>query len=143
MTVDPIVVVKNGAALAGHIAKWLANLNRAKEDRKRQSLLAVNKVVVLVRKTMVYSRALKQGSKDFNVESNLATEWSELAFELSNLKLDALAKKCDLKGRYWADPEGFSKDFLFEADISFQTVDRLARNISVKVKTGNLPKSSK
>lgn len=123
--------------LATHFIRWLANLNRANEARQKQSLRAVSSVVTLVRKSSAYSRGLKRGKQDFNTEADLAAQWSVLSFELAELKLNALAKKCDLKSRYWADPAQFTPEFLAQADISFESVERLARNLVIKIKHGS------
>ncbi|MFT3848765.1 MAG: hypothetical protein QM739_08800 [Propionivibrio sp.] len=136
MILETLTTPATAKEIASHVVKWLVNLNRAGEERKLQSLRAVNKVVSLARMTRAYARGLKVGEQDFNTEANLAGQWSELAFELKQLKLHALAKKCDLKSRYWADPEQFSPDFLAEADISFDTVERLAREMSVRIESG-------
>lgn len=127
-----------GKAVATHILKWLTNLNRAHKERQRQSLKAVNKVVSLIRKTTAYSRGLREGKQDFGLEAQLAENWSDLAHELAGLDLVALAKKCDLKGRYWADSTQFTQEFLSQADISFQTVEKLARDLAIQIKIGQL-----
>ena len=125
--------------VAGHVVKWLVNLKRAGEERQQQSLSALSKVVSLARKTMAYSRGLKAGKQDFNAEADIAAIWSDLSFELTQLKLHVLAKKCDLMSRYWADPEQFSPSFLAEADISFETVERLVRDLIMQLKLGRPP----
>lgn len=139
MILETVATVATAKEIADHVGKWLVNLKRAGEERQLQSLRAVNKVVSLVRKTMAYSRGLKAGKQDFNTEADLAAEWSELSFELAQLKLHALAKKCDLMSRYWANPEQFSPAFLAEADISFETVERLARDLTIQIKLGKHP----
>ncbi len=136
MVLETLTTPATAKEIASHVGRWLVNLRRASDERKLQSLRAVNKVVSLVRMTAAYSRGLKAGKQDFNTEAILAGQWSELAFELTQLKLDALAKKCDLKSRYWASPEQFSPGFLSDADISFDTVERLARDMSVQIKLG-------
>lgn len=136
MSLETLATPATAKEIASHVVKWLVNLKRASDDRKSQSLRAVSKVVTLVRVTTAYSRGLKAGKQDFNTEAYLAGQWSELAFELTQLKLDALAKKCDLKSRYWANPEQFLPEFLADADISFDTVERVARDMSIQIKLG-------
>lgn len=124
-------------AVATHVLKWLTNLNRAKKERKHQSLKAVNKAVSLIRKTTAYSRGLRKGRQDFGLEAALAEDWSDLAYELTSLKLIGLAKKCDITGRYWADSTQFTHEFIMQADIGFQAIEKLARDLSVKIQLGS------
>lgn len=135
---EPILSLSTAKDIAGHLAKWLVNLGRAKEKRKHESLRAVDKVVSLTRRSMVYGRALKAGHRDFKIEADLAASWSDLAGTLRELKLEALAKKCDLLSRHTADPEQFSAQFLADADLSFASIEALARRTAVGIKTSSL-----
>lgn len=132
--------VATAKAIAGHVGRWLANLRRAGDARRQQSLRAVNAAVSLLRQTQAYARGLKAGKQDFNMESRLAGSWADLSFELAQLKLPALAKKCDLMSRFWADPAAFPPAFLADADIGFAAVERLARELSVQIRLGKLPR---
>lgn len=133
MSVESVAAGGIAKSVATHILKWLTNLNRAKKERKRESLKAVNKVVSLIRKTTAYSRGLRVGQQDFGMEAMLAEDWSDLAHALSELKLIALAKKCDLNGRYWADSSQFTPEFLLQADISFDTIEKITRNLAAQI----------
>ena len=137
MSLESATAVDFAKALATHILKWLTNLNRAKRERQRESLKAVNKVVSLIRKTSAYSRGLRLGQQDFSAEAELAEDWSDLAHTLDELGLTALAKKCDLSGRYWADSTQFTPAFLSEADIGFQTMEKMARKLATQIKAGS------
>jgi hypothetical protein len=55
--------------------------------------------------------------------------WTELGFRLRDLELTRLAKRCDINGRYWADPEQFDADFLRRADIGLARMEQLARQL--------------
>ena len=48
---------------------------------------------------------------------------------LSRFCYARLAKRCDINGRYWADPEQFDADFLRRADIGLARMEQLARQL--------------
>lgn len=125
--------------LAAHVIKWLVNLRRANRERQQQSLGAVNMVTSLARKTRAYSRGIAAGQRNYSTEAELAANWADVSFALERLGLSVLAKKCDLNSRYWADPQQFFSSSLAEADISFETVERLARDLSVQIRLGKQP----
>ena len=113
-----------------HTAAWLRNLSRASKNRKLESTAAVREVVLASRKTAVYLRRLREsGQRSHETELELAMIWTELGFKLNDLGLTALAKRCDIKGRHWSDPGQFDDDFLEKADVSLETMERLARSI--------------
>ena len=126
--------------VVSHIVKWLVNLKRAGGERQQQSQHAVNRVASLVKKTLAYSRGLKLGKQDFVAEADLSGNWSDLSFELADLKLHALAKKCDVMSRYWSNPEQFPPGFLAEADISFETFSSVVRDLTIQIKLRRFPK---
>jgi hypothetical protein len=109
-----------------HAAKWLWNLRRAGLERKRESLEALRGVIQAVRRTTVYLRALNDGQSSLDEERELSLLWTALSFRLQDLKLYALAKKCEIKGRHWADPSAFDTVFIEKADIKLETMERLA-----------------
>ena len=116
--------------LFGHLRSWLANLKRASDARKRESIDALRAVVLAARHTQVYLRHLRErGRQDHDTEARLAGMWTELGFRLQDLGLAKLAKRCDINGRYWADPEQFDDEFLRRADIGLQRMEQLARQL--------------
>lgn len=135
MALDPITS-STAKTVATHAAKWLHNLWRASEDRQKESMRAIDKVIPALRMTSAYCRGLDKGIVNPTTEGEIAAKWSELANELEALGLKALAKKCDVKGRYWANPDQFAPGFLEQADISFEAVEKLARNLKAKIRAG-------
>lgn len=118
------------SALTTHILKWVSNLSRAGNDRKNESRASLKKVILAVRNTSIYCRALDEGlSKDYQKETEISVEWTNLAMELERLKLYELAKKCRVKGWYWEDQGRFDQDFLEKAQINFAQVERLASKL--------------
>jgi len=134
MIVEPVSVVGIAKTIGTHVATWLRNLTRAKAARKQESLRALNKVIAALRMTQAYSRGLSEGQRNHSTEADIAFKWTELAYELEQLGLKTLAKKCDIKGRYWADPNQFDREFLEQAKTDLASVEKLARDLQNKIK---------
>ena len=121
-------------ALIRHLGQWLTNLRRAGNERKRQSIEALRAVIVAARHTGVYLRKLNGGAKqDHAQEAKLSQMWTELGFVLQDLGLGALAKRCDITGRYWADPAQFEREFLEKADVGLARMEQLARQLVAEI----------
>ena len=117
-----------------HLKTWLGNLQRASDARKRESIDALRAVVVAARHTQVYLRRLRDTAKpDHAEEGRLAGMWTELGFRLADLGLAKLAKRCDISGRYWSDPQRFDDDFLRKADVGLERMEQLARQMIAEV----------
>ncbi len=113
-----------------HAGSWLANLARAGEVRKRQSTEALRAVISAARETAVYMRQMEDsGSRAHAVERRLAVLWTELGFRLEDLGIAKLAKRCQIKGKHWADPSHYDDNFIAKADVSLDRMERLARAI--------------
>ena len=117
-----------------HLGSWLGNLSRARQQRKRESIEALRAVVVAARHTQAYLRQLDDtGEQNHATEANLAGLWTELGFRLGDLGLTKLAKRCDIRGRYWADPDILDADFLQRADIGLERMEQLARQLLAEI----------
>lgn len=117
-----------------HARSWLANLDRASLSRKAQSVKAVRKVVTASRETAVYIRSMKDtGQPNHNTEARLAVLWTELGFELEDIGIHKLAKRCQIKGKHWADPHHYDAVFLQKADVSLESMEKLAHEILVHI----------
>ena len=115
-----------------HVKKWVTNLLRAKANRKRESKDALRAVIKAVRKTTLYIRNIHEGGKkSIKTEGELSLLWTELSFRLEDLGLGKLARRCDIKGSYWADPTSFDKVSLFRADTRLSEIEEIA-NSSLK-----------
>ena len=122
-------------SLLRHAGRWLGNLRRAGVERKRESRAALRAVIRAARRTRTYLRHLeRQQSADAAIEADLADLWTRLAFRLEDLDLGKLAKRCDIRGRYWADPEQFDSEFLARADVGLERIEQLARQLLDEVK---------
>ena len=117
-----------------HLSQWLGNLSRAKQQRQRESIEALRAVVVAARHTQAYLRQLDDsGDHDHATEAKLAGLWTELGFRLIDLGLTKLAKRCDIRGRYWANPDNLDADFLQRADIGLERMEQIARQLLAEV----------
>lgn len=115
-------------ALITHVKRWVGNLLRARALRKQESTAALRAVIKAVRKTTVYGRHLRERQKrSRKTESELALLWTELSFALEDIGLDGLAKRCNISGRYWADPSEFDDKFLERAGVRLTDIERLAQ----------------
>ena len=121
-------------ALIKHLGQWLTNLRRAGNERKRQSIEALRAVIVAARQTRAYLRKLRDTAKqDHAQEAKLAQQWTDLGFVLNDLGLGRLAKRCDITGRYWADPQQFEREFLDKADVGLARMEQLARQMVAEI----------
>ena len=117
-----------------HLSQWLGNLSRAKQQRQHESIEALRAVVVAARHTQVYLRQLDDtGKQDHASEAQLATLWTELGFRLGDLGLSKLAKRCDIRGRYWTNPDMLDKDFLKRADIGLERMEQMALQLLAEI----------
>jgi len=66
-------------------------------------------------------------------EARLSTHWTTLGFQLQDLGIDKLAKRCQIKGKYWSDPDHYDGDFMEKADVSLERMERLAREILAEI----------
>jgi hypothetical protein len=113
-----------------HTGSWLTNLARAGSARKQQSKQALRAVITAARETAVYMRQMDdKGARDHAVERRLAVLWTELGFQLEDLDLTKLAKRCQITGKRWANPSHYDDLFISRADVSLERMEQLARKI--------------
>jgi len=120
--------------LLANLGRYLANLARAGAKRKAESVKALQGVIRATRQTKVYLRALDDhGKRDYKKEERLTDTWTKLSFELRKLGVKALAKRCDVAGGYWADPDKVSIEFLKQARARLQDLELEARTLLAKL----------
>lgn len=116
--------------LTKHAGTWIVNLKRAKDERKKQSIAALRKVVTSSRKTAIYLRQLQEtGERSLQKEGELSLLWTELGFELEELGVNKLAKRCQIKGKHWENPKNSDKEYMKKADVSLERMERIAREV--------------
>ena len=110
-----------------HAGRWLINLHRAGRARKQASISAVRELVAIARETAVYLRQINQtGRHDHAMERRLTSGWTNLGFKLKDLGLTKLAKRCQITGKHWSNPQHYDDEFLRKADISVERMEKLA-----------------
>lgn len=120
--------------LFNHGTRWLSNLRRANDKRKQASVQALRKVITASRETAVYVRQLNDiGKRDHNTEKHLSLLWTELGFALEDLGIQKLAKRCQIKGKHWSNPEHYDKEFLDKADVNLDKMERIARTVLAEI----------
>ena len=110
-----------------HVKSWLINLERASEKRKKESIEALRAVLSAVRETESYMRRLKTKGRDHAIEDRLSALWTELSYKLSDIGLEKLAKKCYMKGKYWANREKYSDDYFDKYGISLELIEHIVK----------------
>ena len=123
MTLSP----ENLWDLLKHVKSWLINLERAGEARKKESVEALRAVLSAVRETESYLRRLRSEGRDQNMEDKLSLLWTELSYKLTDIGLDKLAKKCFMKGKYWADKEKYSDAYFDKYGVSLELIEHLVK----------------
>jgi hypothetical protein len=120
--------------LLTHVMRWLVNLGRAHDERKHASITALREVIIVARRTAAYLRHLERtGQQDVTQEQELAERWTALGFTMQDLGLTKLAKRCDIRGRAWANPAQFAPGFLEKADVSLESIEQLASRALIEI----------
>ncbi len=120
--------------LTKHTASWVSNLKRAKDERKKESVNALRKVVTASRRTSIYLRKLqKNKERSIDEEGELSLLWTELGFELQDLGLTKLSKRCSIKGKHWEYPEKSDPKLLAKADVSLERMEELATQMLAEI----------
>lgn len=123
-----MITQKGWETLFSHLIKWLANLRRARQKRKQESIAALRDVIKVIRRTSVYLRSAQETNKRSNREElELSLQWTDLGFKLEDLGLTKLAKRCEIRGAQWADPSRYDGEFIKKADVSLESIEKLAR----------------
>ena len=86
------------------------------EDDNRRAH-ALNAFLRALGETEIYYGTLRNSDKDRDCEEELSRLWREASEELTVVDLE-LAKRCQEKSRYWADPIGWSDDAIEHAHIA-------------------------
>jgi hypothetical protein len=130
-------------SLSKFLLQWLQGLSHASEARKVRCIDAIDRVIAATRETQRYCTERDRAEVDSQKEGQLASMWTDLSFELERVGVKKLAKRCDVKGRYWGargSQEKFSEEWLNQADITLEAVAQLARRIKAEIRTRGAPK---
>jgi len=99
--------------ITNHVKRWLINLHYAQKERKKQSIDALQSVVLAAWETTVYlceirdqdKQSIEKKKKLAAREKKLSEFWTELSLHAAKLKLDKLSKGCRELGHFWSSPE--------------------------------------
>ena len=118
---------------ADSVLGWFGLLRKEKLERGERERRAIKALYVALNETVLYFRRLdrpylarsKKEKAEFErsvqTEEALSRLWIEASVELRGVNSD-LAKRCYLKGIYWADRDGWSDDDVRRANIKLKRV---------------------
>ena len=116
--------------LVKHTTIWIVNLKRASKARKQASVDALRQVLLTAQQTSIYLHQLqKTGTASPKKEAELAKLWTELSFQLDDLKVHKLAKRCLINGKKWENPDQMDADDMAKADAGMDRIEQLARGL--------------
>src|SRR5437762_128109 len=89
-------------------------LQREEDNRREHALYAF---VRALNETEIYYGTLRNSGKDRDREEELSRLWIDVSRELFVVDVE-LAKRCELKAKYWADPVGWTLQAVEPAQIA-------------------------
>jgi hypothetical protein len=117
-------MIEAGALLAllADLRKWIQQARARKQLRDERGQRAVEAILRAVNETTVYIAAQARGDRvSRNREAELSRNWTSAAAALHGID-DDLARRCEMKGAFWANPESWSQDDLTKARILLKQV---------------------
>ena len=126
-------------ALGKYVVQWLKGLRDASNERKQDCIAAIENVISAARRTQRYCCERDRGQQNSDTEANLSVLWTEIGNDLRRLKVYKLAKRSDLKGRYWAAEPSMPEEFWAQADIGLERMEQLARQIRAEIERHGEP----
>jgi hypothetical protein len=116
---------------ADSVLSWFGLLRKDKLERSERERRAIKALYEALNETCLYFRRLdrphlarsKRVGKEFTryvqTEEALSRLWREASVELRDVN-PGLARRCYLKGNYWADRDGWSDDEVRKANIKLK-----------------------
>ena len=89
-------------------------LQREDENRREHALIAFLRAL---NETEIYYGSLRDSDKDRGIEEELSRLWVDVSRELLFVDVE-LAKRCESKAKYWADPVGWTPQAVEDARIA-------------------------
>jgi hypothetical protein len=104
----------------------LERLRSAEERDRQQRNLALVAVLTAANQTRGYIRATQDGApRDIEHEHALSNLWDTCSIALEQFDAD-IARRCQLKGQYWRDPEQWSVTDINETRLGLDRVRKEA-----------------
>jgi hypothetical protein len=89
-------------------------LQREEDNRREHALTAFLRAL---NETEIYYGSLRDSDKDRDREEELSRLWIDVSRELLVVDVE-LAKRCEAKAKYWADPIGWTPQAVERAQIA-------------------------
>src|SRR5438105_15750073 len=89
--------------------------NPPSNDEQRE--YAVTSLMRALNETEIYYGNLRHENTDRSKEAELSRMWTEVSREIRPIDAE-LARRCELKGRFWADPVGWNPNQVMEMRIT-------------------------
>jgi hypothetical protein len=90
-------------------------------------LIALRRVVLIFIRDAIPAHRIR-------AQSTACKPWTKLSFELRKLDVKALAKRCDIAGGYWSNPDKVSEAFLDIAGGYWSNPDKVSEAFLGKAK---------
>jgi len=104
------------------LKEWLTDSKNRRRLHDERGQRAVHAILRAVNETKLYLAAqVRTGNSDQKRKDDLSRYWTEAASALHGLN-DDLARRCRLKGAFWAEPQKWSEKDLGDARILLRQV---------------------
>jgi hypothetical protein len=119
--------------VADSVLSWFGLMREEKHQRSERERRAIKALLIAVNETVLYFRRLDNPhlarteeerlgfERNIQAEEALSRLWMDASAELREINPD-LAKRCFLKGQYWADRDSWSSDDVLNANIKLEEV---------------------
>lgn len=101
---------------------WLAKQSAERARRDAEYRTALDRLGTAVNATEFYLHRRREGSpRSEDKESDLSALWDSAGRALRHIN-PTLARRCRIKGKYWADPAKWTSTQIDELDIRLKSV---------------------
>jgi len=122
------------------LSKWFGLLRSEQHDRGELEHRAIKSLYTALNETLLYLRRIanphlarthkerQRFSRDIEAEERLSRLWFDASVELRELDGD-LARKCMLKGQFWANRDSWTQQEIERANISLSKLLKEAEDL--------------
>jgi hypothetical protein len=109
-------------SLVPEIGGWIRGFKKKRVRLDERNRKAADALLRALNETEIYLGGVKRGQPQApEREDTLSRAWTEAAACLHSIDAD-LAQRCRLKGKFWADPDGWTVEQLEKARIGINQV---------------------
>ena len=113
------------------LKEWFEAISSHKKRRDEEHEEAIEALYTALNETRIYIGRINRAGeshRDEDTEAKLSRLWTKASRKLR--KVDShLAKRCFMKGDYWANPDGWTEEDIARARIQIDKVFRAARRL--------------